>query len=150
MDTRDKNSWKGMLKANIDNSQVKSSCYSPNFIEKTAHCDHKPRAACVYVRLLLHRHNGGLSFVYISPKVKIAASLVCCDLKILLSCPRLLSGAASPFLCRKKNKHSPLWGYSLESHHRKTLAFVLYKPCEEVYWFRSPEKQIPDINITKS
>ena len=33
---------------------VKSSCHSPNFIEQTAHCDHKPRAAWVYVRLLLH------------------------------------------------------------------------------------------------
>ena len=38
-------------------SQVKSSCYSPNFIEQTAHCDHKPRAAWVYVRLLLHRRS---------------------------------------------------------------------------------------------
>ena len=28
--------------------QVKSSCYSPKFIEQTAHCDHKPRAAWVY------------------------------------------------------------------------------------------------------
>ena len=37
--------------------QVKSSCYSPNFIEQTAHCDHKPRAAWVYVRLLLHRRS---------------------------------------------------------------------------------------------
>ena len=38
-------------------SQVKSSCYSPNFIEQTAHCDHKPRAALVFVRLLLHRRS---------------------------------------------------------------------------------------------
>ena len=37
--------------------KVKSSCYSPNFIEQAAHCDHKPRAAWVYVRLLLHRHS---------------------------------------------------------------------------------------------
>ena len=36
-------------------SQVKPSSYSPNFMEQTAHCDHKPRAAWVYVRLLLHR-----------------------------------------------------------------------------------------------
>ena len=34
--------------------QVKSSDYSPNFTEQTAHCDHKPRAAWVYVRLLIH------------------------------------------------------------------------------------------------
>ena len=38
-------------------NQVKSSCYSPNFIEQTAHCDHKPRAAWVCVRLLLHRRS---------------------------------------------------------------------------------------------
>ena len=37
--------------------QVKSSCYSPKFIEQTAHCDHKPRAAWVHVRLLLHRRS---------------------------------------------------------------------------------------------
>ena len=37
--------------------QVKSSFYSPNFIEQTSHCDHKPRAAQVYVRLLLHRRS---------------------------------------------------------------------------------------------
>ena len=36
---------------------VKSSCYSPNFVEQTAHCDHKPRAVWVYVRLLLHRRS---------------------------------------------------------------------------------------------
>ena len=36
---------------------VKSSCYSPNFIEQTAHCDHKPRAAWMHVRLLLHRRS---------------------------------------------------------------------------------------------
>ena len=41
----------------IFSAQVKSSCYSPNFIEQTAHCDHKPRAAWVYVRLLLHRRS---------------------------------------------------------------------------------------------
>ena len=35
----------------------KSSCYSRNFIEQTPHCDHKPRAAWVYVRLLLHRRS---------------------------------------------------------------------------------------------
>lgn len=34
-----------------------SGCYSPNVIEQTAHCDHKPRAAWVYVRLLLHRRS---------------------------------------------------------------------------------------------
>jgi len=27
----------------------------PKFIEQTAHCDHKPRAAWAFVRLLLHR-----------------------------------------------------------------------------------------------
>ena len=37
--------------------RVKSSCYSPNFIEQTAHCDHKPWAAWVHVRLLLHRRS---------------------------------------------------------------------------------------------
>ena len=29
--------------------QNKSSCYSPNFVEQTAHCDHKPRAAWVHL-----------------------------------------------------------------------------------------------------
>ena len=38
-------------------AQVKSSCYSPNFIEQTAHCDRKPRAAWVHLRLLLHRRS---------------------------------------------------------------------------------------------
>ena len=41
----------------IINREVKSNCYSPNFIEQTAHCDHKPRAAWVFVRLLLHRRS---------------------------------------------------------------------------------------------
>ena len=36
---------------------VKSSGHSPNFIEQTAHCDHKQRAAWVHVRLLLHRRS---------------------------------------------------------------------------------------------
>ena len=35
----------------------KSSCYSPNVIEQTAHCDHKPLVAWVFVRLLLHRRS---------------------------------------------------------------------------------------------
>ena len=39
--------------------QVKSSRYSPNFIEQAAYCDHKPRVAWVYVRLLLHRRSSG-------------------------------------------------------------------------------------------
>ena len=34
---------------------LKSSCHSPNSIEQTVHCDHKPRTAWVHVRLLLHR-----------------------------------------------------------------------------------------------
>ena len=33
-----------MTKAGNAEIQVKLSCYSPNFIEQTAHCDHKPRA----------------------------------------------------------------------------------------------------------
>jgi hypothetical protein len=31
-----------------------SSCNSPSCIEQTAHCDHKPRAAWVFVRMLPH------------------------------------------------------------------------------------------------
>ena len=38
-------------------AQVKSSCHSPNSTEQTAHCDHKPRVAWVFVRLLLHRRS---------------------------------------------------------------------------------------------
>ena len=41
----------------IPKLQVKPGCYSPNSIEQTAHCDHKPRAAWVFVRLLLHRRS---------------------------------------------------------------------------------------------
>ena len=37
--------------------QVKLSCYSPNFIEQTAHCDHRPRAAWVFMRLLFDRRS---------------------------------------------------------------------------------------------
>ena len=37
--------------------QVKSSCTFPNFIEQTAHCDHKPRAAWVHVRMFLRRRS---------------------------------------------------------------------------------------------
>ena len=33
----------------LDYGEIKPSCYSPNFTEQTAHCDHKPRAARVYV-----------------------------------------------------------------------------------------------------
>ena len=36
---------------------VKSSFYSPNFMEHIAHCDHKPRSAWVFMRLVLHRHS---------------------------------------------------------------------------------------------
>ena len=32
-----------------------SSCHSPSFIEQTARCDNKPRAACVFARLFPHR-----------------------------------------------------------------------------------------------
>ena len=46
-----------MTKAGNAEIQVKLSCYSPNFIEQTAHCDHKPRAAWVFVRVLLHRRS---------------------------------------------------------------------------------------------
>ena len=38
-------------------AKAKSSYYSPNFKEQTAQCDHKPRAACVFVRMLLHRRS---------------------------------------------------------------------------------------------
>ena len=37
--------------------QIKSRCCSLNFIEQTVRCDHKPRAAWVFVRLLLHRRS---------------------------------------------------------------------------------------------
>ena len=33
--------------------QVKSTCYSPNFIEYTAHCNHKTRAAWEFVFLMI-------------------------------------------------------------------------------------------------
>ena len=36
---------------------VKLSYYSPNFIEQTARFNHKPRAAWVYVRMLLNRRS---------------------------------------------------------------------------------------------
>ena len=38
-------------------TQVKLSCYSLNFIEQAAHYDHKPRAAWLHVRLLVHRRS---------------------------------------------------------------------------------------------
>ena len=37
--------------------KVKSICYSPSFIVQAAHRDYTPRAAWVFVRLLLHRHS---------------------------------------------------------------------------------------------
>ena len=51
--------WPSPIRDRQDDSfgQVRSGCYSPNFIEQKAHCDHKPRAAWVHVRLLLHRRS---------------------------------------------------------------------------------------------
>ena len=44
-------------KANGSGKQSKLLYNSPNFIEQTAYYDHKPRAAWVVVRLLLHRRS---------------------------------------------------------------------------------------------
>ena len=57
MNTDEPNGVSFLIFLLVDLGQVKSSCYSPNFIEQTAHCDHKPQAAWVYVRLLLHRRS---------------------------------------------------------------------------------------------
>ena len=46
------------FKVRVKGTQVKSSCCSPNFIEQTAHCDHKPRASSVFFLLSAHRQIG--------------------------------------------------------------------------------------------
>jgi len=50
--------------------QAKSSCYSPSTIEQTAHFDHKPRTAWVFVRLLLHRRSVGGGCFSLNSQVK--------------------------------------------------------------------------------
>ena len=43
--------------ASTRREKFKFSSYSLNFIDQTAHFDHKARVACVFVRLLLHRRS---------------------------------------------------------------------------------------------